>query len=359
VVSLGVLALVVQLAMIYFFNAVHKSGVTWRDGTAVHYVLHLDRMVTPFGLWLRARMTPSLSRVMTWSALATEWTLPVLLLSPFAVRFCRRLAIGLIIGLHVGFGACMNLGNFVPAMIAFSPNLIPGEDWNALARWWARDAQRVRRLERLRAWMSAAITRASAWLTPGRWQRVSEPGPVVRTFLRNLPLVREATVVLFVVVASNQLLDENEAAHRVIDHHNSRAMGAAVTYLNLFQGWSMFAPEVFTSDLNMAVDAITVEGRHVDPFNEAANPRTPMPGAQIPPGMGPNWLYYQYVTRIPWRPAYYHAFQEWILRYPERTGRPGDRIVSMRVYKVEDDSPPPGEQTPRNARATLLFKYPD
>jgi hypothetical protein len=48
VVSLGALALTFQLAFIYLFNAIHKGGATWRDGSAVHYVLHLDlRPVAP------------------------------------------------------------------------------------------------------------------------------------------------------------------------------------------------------------------------------------------------------------------------------------------------------------------------
>jgi len=28
----------------YFFNAVHKGGMTWRTGSAVHYVIYQDRM---------------------------------------------------------------------------------------------------------------------------------------------------------------------------------------------------------------------------------------------------------------------------------------------------------------------------
>ncbi|HMC95112.1 MAG TPA: HTTM domain-containing protein [Polyangia bacterium] len=356
--SLGVLALTFQLAFIYLFNAVHKGGATWRDGTAVNYVLHLDRLVTWFGVWLRHRMTPGLSHALTWSSLVIEWSLPPLLLSPFLVRHCRRLAIVLIVMLHSGFGVCLNLGNFVPAMIVYTPNFIPGEDWDALGRWWARSPRRVRWSTRLRTRAVSIIERAAALLTPGRYVRVTDPGPVARALVRRLPAAREITVGLFIVVAANQLLDENYAAHFVIDHHNSPEMAAAVTYLNLFQGWSMFAPDAPTSDLNIAVDAVTSDGRHVDPFNEIANPRTPAPGLQIPTAMGPSWLFYGYENRIPDRPEYWQALHEWILRYPNRTGRTQDKIVSFKVFKVEDDSPPVGEQTPRNRRWTRMFQFP-
>jgi Vitamin K-dependent gamma-carboxylase len=358
VVSLGVLALTCQLAFIYFFNAVHKSGETWRQGSAVHYVLHMDRLVTPLGLWLRARMTPALSRAMSWSALATEWSLPWLLLSPVGTRACRRLAIAMIIGLHAGFGLFMNLGNFVPAMMAYAPHFIPGEDWDALGRAWRRSRGRARLSVALEARVAVVIRRAASTFSLGRSVRVVPPGPAITWLLRRAPLLREVAVALFIFVAANQLLDENEAAHRVWDHHNAAPVAAAVTYLNLFQGWSMFAPEVNKTDINLAVDAVTVAGRHVDPWNEAANPKYPMPGATIPPGMGPSWLFYQYVTRLPWWPAYNQAFLEWILRYPQRTGRVQDEIVSFKAYKVEDDSPPPGERAPTNPRATLLLEYP-
>jgi hypothetical protein len=358
IVSLGVLALTCQLAFIYFFNAVHKDGETWREGTAVHYVLHLDRLATPLAVWLRARMTLGLSRAMSWSALSIEWSLPFLLLSPIATRQCRRLAIVLVIMLHAGFGLFMNLGIFVPAMIAYTPHFIHGDDWDAFERWWRRSPARWRRAAALEARVASALRRAGRLFSLGRSVRVVPPGPAIAMLGARLPLLRELAVAGFIFVAANQLLDENQAAHRVIDHHNAPPVAAAVTYLNLFQGWSMFAPEVNKTDINIAVEAVTTAGRRADPWNEAANPRYPMPGWSIPPALGPSWLFYQYVTRLPWWPAYNQAFQEWILRYPQRTGRKEDEIASFKVWKVEDDSPVPGETEPTNARATLLFEYP-
>lgn len=358
VVSLGVLALTFQLAFIYLFNAVHKGGATWRDGSAVHYVLHLDRLVTGFGLWLRGWIPPGLSRAMTWTSLGIEWSLPVLLLCPFAVRACRRLAVVLVIMLHTGFGLCLNLGIFVPAMIAFSPNFIPGEDWDAWRRWWAGGARRAALSRRWGMRAAAAIERAAGWLTPGRSVRVTDPGPAARALLSKRPAAREFTAAFFIVIAANQLLDENYAAHFIIDHHNSPEVAAAVTYLNLFQGWSMFAPDAPTTDLNLVVDAVTIDGRHVNPFNEVANPKYPAPGMNIPVASGPSWLFYGYENHIVGRPEYFQAFREWIRRYPDRTGRDRDRLVSFRVFKVEDDSPPIGERAPRNTRWELLFADP-
>jgi hypothetical protein len=56
---------------------------------------------------------------MTYSAVATEALLPPLILSPFATKLTRRVAIVLAIGLHLSFAALLNLGMFSFNMIGF------------------------------------------------------------------------------------------------------------------------------------------------------------------------------------------------------------------------------------------------
>lgn len=356
--SLGVLAVTFQLALIYFFNAVHKQGPTWREGSAVYYTLHLDRLATWFAVWLRGWIPPWLARDLSYGTLSIEWSLPFLLLSPFAVRSCRRLAILLVVALHTGFASCLNLGIFVPAMIAYTPNFVHSADWDALERWWGRNPRRAAWRVRLAKRLAAPIEHLAAACSPGRTITLSSPGRLRTAFLRRLPLGRELVAAFFIMIAANQVLDENWAAHRVIDHHNPAPIAAAVTYLNLFQGWSMFAPDAPTTDFNIVVQATTADGREVDPFNEVANPKYPKPWTPVPSGLGTPSLFYGYENHLPSRPAYFHALEEWILRYPQRTGRPTDQIMKFRVFKVEDDSPPLGERTPRNPRSELLFQYP-
>jgi hypothetical protein len=357
-VSLAVLAVIFQLSIIYFFNAVHKGGPTWRNGSAVNYAIHLDRLATWFAVWLRETMSPTVARALTYGALGTEAILPVLLLSPFGTRYCRRAAIVLVIGLHLGFASCMNLGNFVPAMIAYTPNFIPAEDWDAFERWWARSVKRVDFGARVMARLTSWIVRLAALLTPGRWTRVAGPGPVMTAIRRRLPAAREVTVVLLMGIAGSQVLDENWGAHKVFDHHNPKPVAAAVSYLGLFQGWSMFAPDAPMTDFNLMIDAVTVDGRHVDPYNEVANPRHPHPGFTIPKSLGPSWIFYGYGNHIPNRGAYHQALIEWVLKYPDRTGNPRDKIQSFVIWKVEDDSPPLGEREPRNLRWNAMVRYP-
>ena len=112
----------------------------------------------------------------------------------------------------------------------------------------------------------------------------------------------------------------------------------------------MFASDAPMSDESVVVEAITAEGRRVDPYSEVAG-RIPYPGVdEIPTRLDNDSFFFNYSGRIPDQGVYHQAFLEWILRYPIRTGHPGDRIVRFDAYKVENDSPPPGETQPRNVR---------
>lgn len=143
-VSLAAFAIIAQLVVIYAFNAAHKDGVTWRSGTAVHYVLHQDRIVTHLGLWVRSHLTPGASQVLTWTTLAIESALPFLIINPFGWRLTRRLAIGLGWALHLGFAAFLNLGLFSANMMGLWLLLLTEDDWRWLQRWFAPSPRRAR-----------------------------------------------------------------------------------------------------------------------------------------------------------------------------------------------------------------------
>jgi hypothetical protein len=170
--------------------------------------------------------------------------------------------------------------------------------------------------------------------------------------------LREGLVAVLLVCSISQALAENRAATHFKPEWQPRFMNATAVYLQAFQGWAMYAPDPPTSDLNLYVDAITTDGRHVDPFNAVASPGNRRPGAEIRPHLRQDVMFFAYVLRLPWVPNYWSAFQEWILRYPQRTKRPADAISRFEVFVVEHDSPPPGEHEPRNTRTTSLFKYP-
>lgn len=132
--SLVVFALLLQWSLIYFFNVVHKSGEGWRNGSALHWFLHQDRIVTWFGIFAREHAPFWLLRGFTYATLVVEGALTVLLLVPFQQAWCRRLALVLAVGLHGGIAATSRLGPFSYAMTLFFLLPLVGRDWDALRR---------------------------------------------------------------------------------------------------------------------------------------------------------------------------------------------------------------------------------
>jgi len=544
VVSLAVLALALQVANSYIFNAAHKGGPTWRSGTAVHYVLHQDRMCTWFAVWMRPYMTLWLSRILSWGSLVTESILPVMLLAPLQKVSARRVAIVSIIGLHLGFQCFINLGVFSFAMIGYTPFLMTGADWEALARFAQRRKRRLAayfdagcgvcfqivrvwaRLDRLgritfrssadlasptpetdadggsgrrgvtpellartlvvvdevtgttytRADAVAQVLRAlpvgwlwslplrlpglralanwgydlfarrresiSTWLglaacavpTPAvsaaaeespapapAGSPAGEPPPVVdaplvadvaaivlpspvvvapltatAAALAEAPLaeappaesppvvvaprpaaaptgtrppfveqfrwltsiLREGGVLALIIVMVSETLFINAAIPRFLKHEQPLWIKRLVAYPRMIQAWSMFASDAPVNDQSMVVDAITVDGRHVDPYSEATS-RYDNPGrTEIPVRLDNDSFVFNYSGRIPGSGSYHQALTEWILAYHERTGNPNDQIVSFDAYEVSDDSPPIGELKPRNVRSHVFLSHP-
>lgn len=264
--SLAFTALLLQLSAIYLLNAIHKDGVTWQQGTVVHYVLHQDRIVTWLGWWVRQHMTLGLSQALTWTALGLEWAIPLALLLPFRMQASRMLAVGLVFALHIGFGLFMNLGVFVPVMLAFAVHLLPSGFWSMLPA--QRSLNRIgykllaRHGVRLLTWSSAlGLLRAT---TP--------------TLRGSRSMLRERMMLVLMIYSAGQLFTDNRVFRHFGNWHQPGWSRMVTDYLQLHQGWGMFAPEAPTEDFNVVVDAVTEDGRHVDLFNEAASPGARAPG---------------------------------------------------------------------------------
>ncbi len=455
VVSIAVLGLVLEVCNAYLFNAVHKGGPTWRHGTAVHYVVHQDRIATWLAVWIRPYMNLWLSRLFSWSALATEAVLPILMLSPWKRPWTRAASALAIVGLHTGFQCFINLGIFSWAMSSYAPFLLLAPNWEALARFANRrprgitayfDAdcgvcfQMVRLWARLDTFdrirfvgsreapedVSPDLLRHTVLVVDGggqRWTRADAVAQILRAFpvgwLWSLPLrlpglralanaiysalarrrerisvalslascapdgspaplpapervdsparrhfrrvglgLRELAATALLITMVSETLFINAAVPKFLKHEQPLWIKRLVAYPRFIQAWSMFASDAPMTDLNMVVDATTVDGRHVDPYSEVVG-RYPDPGRlQIPVRMDNDSFVFNYSGRIAENPAYHQALLEWVLHYPERTGRPNDQIVRFDCYIVEDDSPPVGQLQPRNIRSRIFLSYP-
>ncbi|WP_373046057.1 DCC1-like thiol-disulfide oxidoreductase family protein [Vulgatibacter sp.] len=458
VVSVAVFAVLLQFAVIYFFNTIHKNGDIWREGTVIHFALHQDRIVTFLGYALRDSFPIWLSQALSWGTLVIEGIAPLLLLSPFAVVPMRRAALVLLPALHLGFALFLNVGFFSPTMMTFYLLLPTAADWELAGRWFQRasrpmravwfDAgcgicfQVVRLLARLdggkrlvfhdnggklpkgvtaelvertivvidpatgRQTIKAAafaeifamlpFGKPVAWLLrvpglsaiadrvydlvatnrreismelglaacgmpaprPAGGVQLPEPEAPFRARLRRaLWQSREALVVLVLVALGSQVINENWAVPKWMKVPQPHVLKAIVHYPRLFQGWSMFAPNPPSRDAVVVVDALTVDGRRIDPLNYAATGWTGEPWQEIPPRLDQDQFWCDYQVRIKGNGALHGPLKDWLLAHHKRTGNPKDRVVAFEAWFLEDESPLPGELAPKNLQRHKFLSH--
>jgi hypothetical protein len=344
IVSLAVLGLLLQFAFIYFFNAASKDGSAWKDGSAVHYALHQDKLVTWTGVWMREHLPPLAIRGLTRGVLVTEWAAFLLIITPFNWREARLVAVCVLPALHLGFALGLNLGGFSPAMMSFYPLLLASKHWDALehrfggraARVWARFEQRFgRALNELRP--------------PTEWRR-----PELRQALWN------GAIALMLVAIASEVLIDNGPVPKALRLPQPAWAKAVIEYPRVLQGWRMFASEPSRTDSMIYVDATTAEGAHVDPYNAVASDQLNPAGGVVPRHMGQSQFFVMFSDRIAtgYFAPYRQAFSEWLLAYPDRTGKPRDCLLAYDVYLVTDHSPGFGSnEPPRPAQRERFMTY--
>lgn len=134
VASVAVGALLVQLSLIYFYGALNKSGDTWRDGTAIYYVLHSDLYANAVGAWGREWLPMWVMAGLTWATVIAEIAAPLLILTPLGTRITRRIALVVLLALHLGVALVINVGVISWVMAAVLVLLVSRDDWGLLSR---------------------------------------------------------------------------------------------------------------------------------------------------------------------------------------------------------------------------------
>ena len=428
--------LLIQLAAIYFFNVIHKTGAAWKNGTAVHYVLYVDRMATPLVANVRDHLPNWAILFMTRSAMAIEAGLSVALLSPLARTWSRRVAIVLMNALHIVFGVTFVLGPFSWALCIFSTLLFSADDWEIVASTMRRE-HRARtvifdaespgallvcrvliRLDRfelltfqagepgplglavvardgellersaafvdlvsalplgplaalpLRAvpalfdlvFQAIELRSVSTWLGLELAPSVvaDGPSPLRRGARRIGIIVRETLILALFVAAVNQAMVELWVVNKRIKVGQPEPLRSLAHKLQLNQGWFMFSPNPVMDDGTLVVDAITVDGRHVDPFSLHVEPytlREPNFDLLHAKSLRTNQIWGDYFNRAHNPGAVRDAMKEYLLKLPRRTGHPEDTLVSGEVFWVTDMNPVWGSIDSYKLEKSKLFAF--
>jgi hypothetical protein len=182
------------------------------------------------------------------------------------------------------------------------------------------------------------------------------PSPARRWFGRGVVALREVVIVIVAIALGSQVLTENKAIPQKYKLTQAKWMQQVITYPRLFQGWGMFSPDVPTGERMLYIDALTVNGRHVDPYNEAGARTGSLPVERIPEHMEQDEFWCDFTNRVPDNDTYWPALKAWVFAYPHRTKRPEDRILSFEAKLLEQENPPPGEREPRNFRTKVMLR---
>jgi predicted DCC family thiol-disulfide oxidoreductase YuxK len=476
--SLAAAGLLLQFAAMLIVWFANRSGLAWRDGSALHWLLHQARVVTALGAWARAALSPSLLAALGRFLWLAPLLIAVSLLLPVGRIWARRLGIALTLVWVATFAALVNQGNWALAVLAFLPFFLSAQDWEQAAAWARRrrrtrlvifdgdcgicffSVRLLRRMDTLgriqllsnddvaafpaglsvepgllektvmvvdpvtgRRWLRAdafaeifrtlpgfwpvalflrlplvrtvavwgydrvAInrTRISTWLglaacgVPARTPPFVAASPTadneksaivagglvffpcrVWRWLRARPTpTRELLAALMLLALAVDTLAENPSVPGALRDLRPSLVATLIGYGGLSQRWTAWAPEPPNGDRMVFVDAVTGDGRHVDPFNAAGSriDEPTLPLTAIPARLDESALFAEYARRIPDRAVYHQAFLEWVLRYPERTGRAADRIASFDAWVIDDDGPPPGETAARNVRRQVFLHH--
>lgn len=126
-------ALLLQGMSMYFFSALLKTHPIWfKDGTAVHYALQLDYLVTAFSLWFR--QFQDLMTGLTYYVYLLELVGPFLIFSPLFHRTLRMTFMLAFMSMHLAFLLFLEIGFFPLISIIMNLTFMPGWMWDAIAR---------------------------------------------------------------------------------------------------------------------------------------------------------------------------------------------------------------------------------
>lgn len=132
--TMATAALLLQGMSMYFFSALLKTHPVWyQDGTAVHYALQLDYLVTPFALWFR--QFHELMAGLTYYVYALELIGPILIFSPIFHRTLRTIFMLAFMTMHLSFLLFLEIGFFPFISIIMNLTFMPGWMWDKLAAW--------------------------------------------------------------------------------------------------------------------------------------------------------------------------------------------------------------------------------
>lgn len=345
VVSVGSAALLLQVAMVYFFSAWLKSGehaaVWYPEFTATYYAVHLDSFATRLGIWLRD--SHGLLMALTFATYWIEWLMPIVAFVPVKNAWCRMAAILALWGFHFGTVLTLDIGMFpfvgMCAWLAF----LPSEFW---------DSHLGTTIVTISRTLFGSIARRLPSGVENRFLGTETP----RLALGRFGSIFAGAVLVYVFLWNLRETNPNYWAPRVLP----RSMSWIGRVLHVDQNWGMFAPSPPRHDGWFVMQGTLADGTRVnlwEPGQSVSESRPTLPSAKL---RGQRWRKYftnimredhrrhrQYLAEFLWR--------RWNREHS--AGDPRKEVASYEVIFMEQETPPPGSR-PTMPRRVMLAQSP-
>ncbi|KAA3440224.1 HTTM domain-containing protein [Rufibacter hautae] len=325
--SVASAAYLLQVAWVYVFTALLKSGPDWTtDGTALYYALSLDQILMPGGRILY--QFPELMKFLTHATYFLELWLPFILLIPWRTTWFRMLFIGAIIGLHIGISLSLFVGLFYLISISAVIGLLPTPVMDTVDRYLRTGYKRVHK-----RWARAGkglrspleIDVQLKWNSP-RWAS-------------GFPLryLREGVVLVALILALWWNLSTLGKPYFQIPAQ----MQWAALVPRLDQNWSMFAPNVFKDDGWYVLEGFTNNNRKVDLNQQGKEPDTVKPASVMSLFKNDRWRKYSenylFVPNEYMRPYYcFYLMRRWNESHPKPEQINELNVIYMKEFTLPD-----------------------
>jgi hypothetical protein len=237
-----------QVALVYLFTFLAKSGPTWWGGHAVG-------LAVTSADWGRG-LGPLLARhsgvcaALTYATLAIEAAFPLLALSPWRPGLTRAVAIGAGLALHGGIFLTMRVGVFSQVMPASYLLFVRP------------------------SWIDAAAARLGAIVRRGRPAPRAEP-PVAPPHAPDADAASDArarrrSAVLVAVLGAQLALILGEQLARAAAVPLPAPIAWQLALVGQRQNWGMFAPDAPTLDVTWQAPGVLRDGTRVDLTHDVA-----------------------------------------------------------------------------------------
>lgn len=336
--SVAGVAILLQVCLVYWFTATFKDHPMWWNQNAAYFALHVDQLVTPFGMWLR--QIEWLLPILTKAAFTLAIAAPILVFCPIWTGTARMLVILAMIGTHLALAMSLNLG-LLPYVAALSWLVfIPGKFWDKL-KTMIRGQTGLRANQSRTHWMLAMLRRVPTLISGSR----RGTGDV----LIDIPTTRRlgikargweqllACIALFYAIAWNlQWLDS---------HSDDPILPVRVTatgdILRMEQNWNMLSPDALSNDGWFVMPATLINGETVDAFTGGALSWTnPVHVSDNQPSS--RWRKYLRNLSNPQFDRHLTPFAEYIARSFNQTHSTAEQIVSFDIVFIRETTRPGG-----------------